>query len=86
MAHVKMGRDVKTSGDMQNLVTSVILRSEGKFTLEEALTVINWNLTGSIYYKSEETEECLKNTLSTLERMKTITYKNGLYEVGMLLV
>lgn len=22
MAHVKMGRDVKTSGDMQNLVTS----------------------------------------------------------------
>lgn len=86
MAQVKIGRDVKTSGDMQNLVTGIILRSEGKFTLEEALTVINWNLAGSIYYKSEEVEKCLRNTLITLESVGTITQENGLYEVGMLLV
>lgn len=86
MAHVKIGRDVKTSGDMQNLVTSILLRAEGKFTLEEVLTVINWNLAGSSYHRSEETEKCLKNTLSILERDGTIRQKNGLYEVGMLLI
>ena len=35
MCKVKEGKDVKTKGDLQNLVTSVILRQTSEFTVDD---------------------------------------------------
>lgn len=80
MARVKIGRDIRNEGDLQNLVTSIIFRTEGEFTIEEILPVINWNLRGSIYYKSEKVKECLENTLQVLERTEYVEYENGVFK------
>ena len=41
MARVKMGKDIRNEGDLQNLVTGIIFRTDGEFTIEEILPVIN---------------------------------------------
>lgn len=82
MAKVKIGRDVKNEGDLQNLVTGIILRADGEFTLEEILPVINWNLRGSAYHKSEKVEACLRKTLEIFENVEVVRYENGVYKVA----
>lgn len=66
MCNVKEGSSVTTKADLQNLVTSVILRQTGEFTLDDIIHGANARLLGSEYFESKELEECCDDTLNTL--------------------
>lgn len=64
--YLKENENVKTSADLQNLVTSVILRQKDNFTLEDIVRAANLRLVGSTYYASQELTERCDDTLETL--------------------
>ncbi len=64
--YVKETAAVKTSADLQNLITSVILRQADEFTLEDVVQAANLRLIGSTYYASQELTERCDDTLETL--------------------
>lgn len=72
MCNVKEGPEVKTKADLQNLVTSVLLRQKNEFTLDDIIQGANARLVGSAYFESKELEECCKNTLNTLFNINSI--------------
>ena len=65
MCNVKENADVKTKADLQNLVTSVLLRQTDDFTLEDIIQGANARLIGSSYYDSEELKARCADTLET---------------------
>ena len=66
MANVKEGKDVKTKGDLQNLVTSVILRQTSEFTVDDIYNGTLARLAGSDFYDSLEVKQRCEDTISTL--------------------
>ena len=71
--YVKENANVKTKTDLQNLVTSVILRQTEEFTLEDVIRSANSRLVGSTYYESEELKERCNDTLNTLYLIGSIS-------------
>lgn len=63
---VKENENVKTRADLQNLVTSVILRQTGEFSLDDIVRKANLRLIGSSYYASEDLTACCSDTLHKL--------------------
>lgn len=63
---VKENENVKTRADLQNLVTSVILRQTDEFTLDDIVRAANLRLVGSSYYATEELTARCDDTLNTL--------------------
>ena len=57
MCNVKEGKDVKTKGDLQNLVTSVILRQTSEFTVDNIYNGTLARLIGSDFYDSLEVKQ-----------------------------
>lgn len=70
---IKENENVKTRADLQNLVTSVILRQRDEFTLEDVIRDANLRLVGSIYYESQELVERCDDTLNTLYLIGSIS-------------
>ena len=66
MCNVKEGRDVKNDGDLQNLVTSVILRRTSEFSVDDIYNGVRDRLTGSDYYDSLEVRQRCEDTIHTL--------------------
>ena len=66
MCNVKEGKDVKTKGDLQNLVTSVILRQTSEFTVDDIYNGTLARLVGSDFYDSLEVKQRCEDTISTL--------------------
>ena len=66
MCKVKEGKDVKTKGDLQNLVTSVILRQTSEFTVDDIYNETLARLVGSDFYDSLEVKQRCEDTISTL--------------------
>ena len=64
--YIKENSTVKTKADLQNLVTSVILRQTDEFTLDDVVRDANLRLVGSTYYGTEELTERCADTLHTL--------------------
>lgn len=64
--YLKEKENVKTAADLQNLVTSVILRQTDEFTLDDIMHAANLRLVGSSYYASEELAKRCNDTLETL--------------------
>ena len=62
----KENENVKTKADLQNLITSVILRQIDEFTLEDVIRDVNLRLVGSVYYGSQELTKRCDDTLNTL--------------------
>ena len=84
--YVKENSNVKTKADLQNLVTSVILRQTDDFTLEDIILSANLRLVGSTYYASEELKERCNDTLSTLYLIGSISgTPKGKYTLSMAL-
>lgn len=82
--YVKEKGDVKTNADLQNLVTSVILRQTGDFTLEDIICKANMRLVGSPYHASEELKARCADTLETLFLIGSISYTSkGKYTLSM---
>lgn len=66
MCNVKEGKDVKTKEDLQNLVTSVILRQTSEFTVDDVYNGTLARLVGSDSYDSLEVKQRCEDTISTL--------------------
>ena len=84
MCNVKEGAEVKTRADLQNLVTSVILRQTDVFTLDDIVKAANTRLYGSTYFKTKELEDRCADTVKTLFLIGSIdsTSKNN-YKLAM---
>ncbi len=84
MCNVKEGKDVKTKADLQNLVTSVILRQTSEFSLDDIYNGTLARLVGSDFYDSSEVKQRCENTINTLfiiNRLKSDGH--GKYELDM---
>jgi len=66
MCKVKEGVAVKTVGDLQNLVTSVILRQTSAFSIEDIYRATRDKLNGSLYDNEEDVKKRCEETISTL--------------------
>jgi len=82
--YVKENSNVKTKADLQNLVTSVILRQTNEFTLTDVVNAANLRLVGSTYYESQELIERCYDTVETLFLIGSISNtKSGKYCLSM---
>ena len=66
MCNIKEHEDVKTIGDLQNLVTSVILRQTSEFSVDDIYNGTRARLIGSSYYDSLEVKQRCEDTINTL--------------------
>lgn len=66
MCNVKEGKEVKTKGDLQNLVTSVILRQTSEFSVDDIYNGTLARLVGSDFYDSLEVKQRCEDTIGTL--------------------
>lgn len=66
MCKIKEGAAVQTIGDLQNLVTSVILRQTSTFSAEDIYQAARTKLVGSNYLDHPELKQRCEDTLSTL--------------------
>lgn len=81
---LKENENVKAKADLQNLVTSVILRQTDEFTLEDIVRSANLRLAGSTYYASEELKFRCEDTIETLFLIGSIsTTPKGKYVLSM---
>ena len=76
MCNVKEFKDVKTKGDLQNLVTSVILRQTSEFTVDDIYNGTLARLVGSDFYDSLEVKQLCEESIDVLFLI------NGLKSVG----
>jgi len=82
--YLKENEHVKTRADLQNLVTSVILRQTGEFTLDDVVRAANLRLVGSIYHESQELNARCDDTLETLFLIGSICHATkGRYRLCM---
>lgn len=84
MCNVKEGINVKTKGDLQNLVTSVILRQTSEFSLDDIYNDTRARLTGSDYYDSLETKQLCEDTVNKLFSISCLkSIGHGKYQLAM---
>lgn len=84
MCNVKEGRDVKNDGDLQNLVTSVILRQTLEFSVDDIYNGVRDRLTGSDYYDSLEVRQRCEDTIHTLFNINCLKILgHGKYQLAM---
>jgi hypothetical protein len=84
MCNIKTGTNVQTEGDLQNLVTSVILRQTSEFSVDDIYNGVRAKLTGSVYYNSPEVKRRCEDTINTLFIIDSIKVKDhGKYQLSM---
>lgn len=84
MCNVKEGKDVKTKGDLQNLVTSVILRQTSEFSVDNIYNGTCARLVGSDYYDSLEVKQRCEETITTLFLINCLeSLGDGKYKLAM---
>ena len=84
MCNVKEGKDVKTKGDLQNLVTSVILRQTSEFTVDEIYSGTLARLIGSVFYDSLEVKQLCEESIDVLFLINCLkSVGHGKYELHM---
>lgn len=62
---VKENANVKSRVDLQNLITSVLLKQTDDFTLEDIIHETNLRLVGSPFYASDEMKSRCSDILNT---------------------
>jgi len=84
MSNVKEGKDVKNKGDLQNLITSVILRQTSEFSVDDIYNGTRARMLGSEYYDSPEVKNYCKETLDTLYNNDCLKrVEKGKYQLAM---
>lgn len=84
MCRVKEGAAVNSNADLQNLVTSVILRQTSVFSASELCHTVREKLKGSSYLNSPEVEKKCKETISTLYSMNCLkNVESDKYKLSM---
>lgn len=84
MCRIKEGAAVQTKGDLQNLVTSVILRQTSTFSAEDIYQATRAKLEGSEYRDRPELKQRCMDTISTLFVIDCIrSVGKGIYSLAM---
>ena len=79
-----MGADVISKADLQNLVTSVILRQTTSFSAQEICIKTREKLVGSSFADSEDVRMQCDETISTLYLIDCLsTTEAGRYKLAM---
>ena len=80
MCKVKTGKNVRTDRDLQNLVTSVILRQRRSFDRNEIVSQTKSKLRDSeMQLDNQELEKMISRTLGVLECNGVVGKKDGIY-------
>lgn len=80
MCKVKTGRNVRTDRDLQNLITSVILRQRRSFDKNVIVTQTRNKLRDSeMQLDNQEIEKMISRTLGILECNGVVGRKDGIY-------
>lgn len=80
MCKVKTGKNVRTDRDLQNLVTSVILRQRRSFGRNEIVSQTKSKLKDSeMQLENQEIEKMISRTLGVLECNGVFGKKDGMY-------
>lgn len=88
MCHVATGKDVTTKADLQNLVTSLILKQEQAFTSEKIAETAKQELSGSAWDTKERVIiDLIRKTLFILVAIDhSLLYAKGKYIMRNLLI
>lgn len=81
MCNVKIGAEVETQTDLQNLVTGVILSQQDAFNTEKMVDEVRLSL-GSSHFNTGTTidvERTVAKTISVLQLARMLTCLNGTY-------
>ena len=80
MCKIKTGKNICTDQDLQNLITSVILRQSRSFTINLIAEQTRDKLKDSnIALKDQQVEKMVSNTLNVLECNEMFGVKDGIY-------
>lgn len=84
MCRVKEGAAVVTNGDLQNLVTSIILRQTSTFSIQDISSNLQNKLVGSCFYNSLEAQRRCNETIATLYSIDYLcAVDTGRYKLSM---
>lgn len=79
MANVKHNKDVQNEQDLQNLVIGIIFRMNKPFTEEKIISLVNYYLKGSSFYKNMPLiKQYVSDNLDSLQLQNTIQRHNGI--------
>ena len=67
---IRKNRTISTTQDLQDVITSVILRQHGIFNKTHLIKSVNKYLQGSIFFHKKIVEEMIDSTLQTLSQHK----------------
>lgn len=87
--NIKKGLHVKTRQDLQNLVTSTILREDNVFTLESIKVDIKKQLEqeNDLWSFSEQVlNDCVKDTIEVLQSSNAISNVDGKFTKNSILM
>lgn len=81
MCKVKTGKAIQTNRDVQNLITSVILRQKSDFSKNKIMMeMINKMQEAEMKIEENQVEQMIMNTLGVLECNGVVDKKNGVYK------
>ncbi len=84
MCRVKEGVAVVTNGDLQNLVTSIILRQTSVFSSQDIVATLQNKLVGSQFHGSPEVQRRCDETIATLYSVDYLqAIDTGRYKLSM---
>lgn len=84
MCNIKTGSNVKHHGDLQNLITSAILRQTNTFSVNDIYVQVNEKLVGSKYHDCGSTKQLCTDTIDKLYNICGVgTADDGKYKLTL---
>ncbi len=81
MCKVKTGKAIQTNRDIQNLITSVILRQRSDFNKNGIMIQMHNKMRDTeMEIEDNQVEQMIMNTLGVLECSGVVDKKNGIYK------
>ena len=81
MCHVKVGADVSTEADLQDLVTTIIMQQEVEFGNDEIFEKVRDGLSSSRFFEeSNKIQKVISKTLDIFEFSGCISSHRGRYQ------
>ncbi len=80
MANVKYGADIKNNGDLQNLITGLILRMRKPYTLSSMVNLVaKFNKGSEVKITKRELTQMVEETLDLFQRNDLVSCMDGEY-------
>lgn len=85
MAIVKYGANIKNKGDLQNLITGLILRMRKPYTLDYmVILVAKYNKGSEVKVSKRELKEMVEETLDLFQRNDIVRCMDGEYNTRVI--